>query len=83
MTRRVTLQIDRVTLPPGTRLDQAALSEALSKELHRTFASDGPAALGSARSIAQVATEPVAPPTQNGPRQETALAAAIARSLKP
>jgi hypothetical protein len=49
MTRRVTLRIDRLTLP----------------------------------SIPQVRTDPVAPPAPNGPRHETALAAAIARSLKP
>jgi hypothetical protein len=83
MTRRVTLRIDRITLPTGTRLDQAALSAALSGELRRALATGGPAALGADRSIPQVRTDPVAPPAPNGPRHETALAAAIARSLKP
>jgi hypothetical protein len=58
MTRRVTLRIDHVTLPPGATLDAAAFEAALRAEIAARLDAEG--ALGSVRSLARVATGPVA-----------------------
>jgi hypothetical protein len=58
MTRRVTLRIDRVTLPPGTTLDVVAFEAALRAEIAARLDAEG--GLGSGRSLASVATGPVA-----------------------
>jgi hypothetical protein len=81
MTRHVTLRIDRLTLPAGTQLDQAALSAALADELRRALTSRGAPALGPARTVDRVAAGPVPSPAPDRPGCESVLAAAIAGSL--
>jgi hypothetical protein len=81
MTRRVTLRIDRLTLPAGTQIDQAALSAALTSELRRALSAGGADALGPARSIDRMEAGQLTSPAADRQSPEGALAAAIARSL--
>ncbi len=55
MTGRITLNIGRVTLPAGTRLDAAALQAALRVEIARHLAAPGGAeAFGAGRNVARL-----------------------------
>jgi hypothetical protein len=54
MTRRVTLRIDRITLPAGATLDRAAFAAALSHAIGQDIAAGAPA-LEQGRSAERLA----------------------------
>lgn len=54
MTRRVTLRIDRVTLPAGATLDRAAFEAALTRAIGQELATGSPA-LGESRNASRLA----------------------------
>jgi hypothetical protein len=81
MTRRVTLKIDRITLPPGTRLDRAALEAALRAEFATGLA--GPTLPpGDARPGAQSDGYGVTPHGQIAEPLEAAIARTAIRSAR-
>jgi len=55
MTRRVTLKIDRITLPAGATLDRAAFEAALTRAVGQELATGAPG-LEQGRSAARLAS---------------------------
>jgi hypothetical protein len=78
---RVTVRIDRITLPKGTGLDGAAFEAALRTEIAARLAANG--GLGAARSVVRVEAGPAEPLSRDGNAIETVVARAVRRSLEP